>query len=161
MTTQDKLADAIAYITRKIADHEQLMATVERMAKAGRWEGVASYREATENLPALRNVLEALAEHDAKASADYVLVPMEPTEAMELANGTCMFPQGQEWLREDARKTWAAMLAAWLADPKRHRIGADAKGDYDYARNSYEPAPPSKVADQCEKALAPFAGDKT
>lgn len=61
MSTQDNLADAIVYITEKIASHEQLMATVERLAKAGRWEGITAYREAIDNLPSLRNVLEALA----------------------------------------------------------------------------------------------------
>jgi len=79
MSTDNKLADAVAYITRKIADHEQLMATVERLAKAGRWEGVASYREATENLPALRNVLEALADHDSTSAAPDAPAPVQPS----------------------------------------------------------------------------------
>lgn len=65
MTTQDKLADAIVYITEKIASHEQLMASVERLAKMGRWEGITAYREAIDNLPSLRNVLEILAERAA------------------------------------------------------------------------------------------------
>jgi len=59
--TNNKLADAIVYITEKIASHEQLMTTVERLAMVGRWEGITAYREAIANLPSLRNVLEALA----------------------------------------------------------------------------------------------------
>lgn len=40
------------------------------------------------------------------------LVPVEPTVAMLDANGKCGEPSGQAWLHDDARATWAAMLAA-------------------------------------------------
>jgi hypothetical protein len=40
------------------------------------------------------------------------LVPVEPTEEMIAANGHSDIPEGQVFLAEDARQTWAAMLAA-------------------------------------------------
>lgn len=88
MTAQDKLAKAVAYVTQKIADHKQLISAVERMAKAGNWEGVSSYREATENLPELCNLADILAAHDAeKGQPDggYVLVPRVPTKEILFA----------------------------------------------------------------------------
>ena len=96
MTTQDKLADAL----RDIQQYLQMTAPSPDCGHL------------------LQITVDALAEHDAhevekaKPDGDYVLVPRVPTEAMELANGTCKFQQGQEWLREDARKTWTAMIVA-------------------------------------------------
>lgn len=42
----------------------------------------------------------------------WVIVPVEPTQAMLDANGTSNVPAGTQWLNEDARNTWASMLAA-------------------------------------------------
>jgi len=48
---------------------------------------------------------------------EWKLVPVTPTQAMLDANGTSIAPVGTAWLSEDARQTWAAMLAAAPEDP--------------------------------------------
>lgn len=70
-----------------------------------------SYEDAKKKLNALICWHVAVAT-DPTVNGGWKLVPIEPTLEMIKANGTSGTPEGDEWLADDARKTWAAMLAA-------------------------------------------------
>lgn len=70
MTTNDKLADALRELSGK------WRAWAEELKRTGQAVVPNSYKAVADELDA------ALAEHDAKAAADYVLVPRVPTEEM-------------------------------------------------------------------------------
>ncbi len=50
------------------------------------------------------------------------IVPKVPTQAMLDANGSSIAPQWKAWLEQDARETWAAMLAAAPPDTLRAEL---------------------------------------
>ena len=57
------------------------------------------------------------------APEGWKLVPIEPTPEMIAANGTCDVPEGAQMLADDARATWAAMIAA-APSPQHGKEGA-------------------------------------
>lgn len=80
---------------------------------------------------ALRSAVAALALPDAPALPSaapvvpqgWKLVPVEPTPEMLNANGQCPIALGQRFLHDDARNTWAAMLAAAPPAPQQGEQG--------------------------------------
>ena len=59
---------------------------------------------------------------------EWKFVPVTPTPEMVAANGSSVSQEGREWLAQDARETWAAMLAAAPADPAPKRRGRKPSG---------------------------------